>query len=674
MKLSNFKLLKLLFIVIIIIYPFWHHNSSDEIKAQNIDSYNLGYYQSSTCEISLLEVYFKNIGNKNNITYSNNFQVGAECFGKVTGLDKNGDKFIVSIGTNTSLLFLIQSILWLTLISLIKPKKIQEIKLNGFLFFLPFLFSFQLVSEERFYSNLNLYYTKLDSNIFGNYYFLGIVTIYLFIFLLLDDLLSKRESNIINYLPYSFLFIFTFGGMNVNFYLCIISYFGLKNLVKYRGEKKFNILFGTYFILLILFSNRETGSFFDTDKLRGFVNSSNNLQSLIFWLLVFFLLIHGFKYLYKNSQINLSNIQFNFLLTGSFTVWLGVIASVSPFFNFYIFNIFGQNKNSINKLSSIAGNTWRGYSPSAETIGEFYAFVILFFIITSFYLRKKPSNFEILMILINAFGLYRSNNFAAFSSLIFLIFIFIIENYVKSRKTKNLVYFLILILIFSALIYIIEALNYEYLSTQLLYEASLQSNFFSYTDNYGKSLEIEKYFNEKMIYFLINFQGGDDVSTALRTLSKIFYQNFNIPLMPNLVALISLVSVLINRSEMWGIFIAKYSPNVFEALFGHGPNQLNRYLFTQEVRLDLPPEKLTVLWLPHSSVSDLLVFFGIFGTSIIFYFLFKLIIKRSEMANYKFLVIFLIINLLKSDSILYLNSTILFFISINLLRDKEFTQ
>ena len=53
---------------------------------------------------------------------------------------------------------------------------------------------------------------------------------------------------------------------------------------------------------------------------------------------------------------------------------------------------------------------------------------------------------------------------------------------------------------------------------------------------------------------------------------------------------------------MWGIFIAKYSPNFVETLFGNGPNQLNNYLYSQEVRLDLPEEKLKSLYLPHSSI------------------------------------------------------------------------
>ena len=52
---------------------------------------------------------------------------------------------------------------------------------------------------------------------------------------------------------------------------------------------------------------------------------------------------------------------------------------------------------------------------------------------------------------------------------------------------------------------------------------------------------------------------------------------------------------------MWGIFIAKYSPNLLEALFGNGPYQLNNYLYAQDITLDMPEEMDDSLFLPHSS-------------------------------------------------------------------------
>ena len=132
-----------------------------------------------------------------------------------------------------------------------------------------------------------------------------------------------------------------------------------------------------------------------------------------------------------------------------------------------------------------------------------------------------------------------------------------------------------------------------------------------------------------------------------------------------------MISLLINRSEMWGIFIAKYSPNTLEAMFGYGPNQLNSYLYNQQVRLDVPLDKITGLYLPHSSVLDITLFFGLIGLVGGIVLLVTSIINRSENSEYKYLLVFLAINLLKSDSILYINSFMLLSLSFYLVRTKK---
>lgn len=658
-------------ILILVLMPFWAHNSSDTIEPKRITNEFIGYYQSNTCEISLLEVYAKNIGNKNNISYNNNYYAGTECFGKVTGLDKVGDRFIVSIGTNTSLLFLLQSITWLLVLLLITPKNKKNVSLKFATFFLTVLFTFQHISEARFYERLNIYYKKFSLDIVDNYHFLGTFFIYLFIFLVIDDLLSKREEVLINYLPFSFLFVFTLGGMNINFYLILFSYLGLKNILKSRNSFIFNSIYLVFSFVWIATANREQNSFFDTDKLRGFINSSNNQSSLIFWIIVFFLLMNGLMYLYKTSNIDIFKIKTNFLVTGFLLFVFGTLGSTSPLFNFFNNHFFGQNKRGISNLTSIEGNTWRGFSASAESLGEFYGFVIVFFVILYIKHKIPLPKYEKFMLLFVIIGLYRTNNFAVMSSLLLIIFIFFVEYSLSSRKYKTIIYSIGLGIFFLGAYYIVHNLNYEYLSTQLLYEASLHSNFFTYTDNYGKTLQIETLFNEERIYYLINIIGGDSISSSLRTLSEIYYQKFNLPLVPNFVAILSTISLLINRSEMWGIFFAKYSPNTFEAMFGYGPNQLNGYLYNQQVRLDVPLNKITGLYLPHSSLLDILVFFGIIGFLLGIIFIINTLLYKSENGEYKYLLIFLLINILKSDSMLYINSLILLAISFQLVRTKK---
>ena len=118
--------------------------------------------------------------------------------------------------------------------------------------------------------------------------------------------------------------------------------------------------------------------------------------------------------------------------------------------------------------------------------------------------------------------------------------------------------------------------------------------------------------------------------------------------------------MLINRTEMWGIFIAKYSPNLLEAMFGSGPMQLNGYLYKHDVRLDVPKYKLEALFLPHSSILDILIFFGFFGLFITVGSILYLIMKNYNLGIFKILTIFMLVNLLKSDSILYINSLLFF--------------
>ena len=82
---------------------------------------------------------------------------------------------------------------------------------------------------------------------------------------------------------------------------------------------------------------------------------------------------------------------------------------------------------------------------------------------------------------------------------------------------------------------------------------------------------------------------------------------------------------------MWGIFFAKYSPSAAYAIFGSGPLQISDYLYKHEIRLDLPSNKLESLFLPHSSVFDLIIFYGILGFFIFSILVTKLLISK----NYK---------------------------------------
>lgn len=660
MKLTNFSFkntILVLIIIFIVIFPFWNESPDNIYQAIPVDDSSIGYYQSTTCNISLLNVAKENLKNNLEIKYSNNNYPGIECFGKVTGFDKLNNVFIISIGTNPNITLLIQSLIWSFLFFLISKKNFELYKVRfEIVLFLSLFFTFQQLSEENFYSKVNKYFDLSIS--LKNFYLINIFLSFYLILLIISTVVENYDSKLINYFPYLFLVVGAFNGFNLNFFSILLSYVGVKALIENKYNKKLNFGF-IVFALAWMQTRRENNSFFDTDKLNGFINSSNNSISLLYWLILSFLIFNGFIYIYKKSSFDFNKININLLLSSNFIVLLGILGALSPLQNFLNYIIFGQNKRGINSLSSVEGNTWRGFSSSAESIGEYYGFVLLFTLIIIFYKKIKFNYYILFLSILPAYGLIKSNNFAVISSLVLISLVITLSKFLNKLQ-KRIFLLMFFIFLISCSYVLINKIGYEYVSTQLLYEAALHSNLFSFLNNEAKSMEITKYFDAGEIDSLINIENRNNGSTLLIYLSNIYLQsNFNLPLIPNLVTVISFISVIINRSEMWGIFVAKYNPNILELLFGNGPYQLNNYLFNLKINLDVPYEKLSSLYLPHSSFLDLFIFFGIIGLLIFIIFNIYVFTTKSSNTEFKFLLIFLLLNLIKSDSLLYLNSLVL---------------
>ncbi len=656
---KKYRYLILLFVILIL--PFSFSQRNDPINAKPINDSTVGYYQSTTCKISLFEVLSKNLNTDEKLYINNNDYAGIECFGKVTGLDKVGDTFFLSIGTNTMLSIILQITVWFLLIFIFSNKRDEKIMLS----YLPvfgnaLLFTIQQISENRFYAQSNIYYN--NSLEISNYYLLSYFFIFLITSLIIKDLFENRNFNILFFIPFMYLFPTTFMGMNLNFYLVVFSFFGLQSLLSRKTNKLFNYIYFGFTIIWVL-NKKETINFFDTDKLRGFINSSNNLLSSIFWIIVLYLLINGILYLLSNEKLsdNLIKLKDGFLISGSIITVLGILGSTTFILNFFNFYFFGQNKRGMKNLESVSGNTWRGFSSSAEFIGEFYAIGLL---ITIYYYLSKNQKIiykDVLLIVLCLFGLYKSNNFAAIISLIgFSIFlVFKIKYNMSFSKRQILVFFFITIIIIGGILYISD---YGALSTILIEEALLHSELFQFSDNYINFLNKDKYFQEQDYLTLLEVEDNyKRASSSLLLLINIYTPKFDIPLIPNIVALLSAISLLVNRAELWGIFIAKYNPSLTDAVFGYGPNQISNYLYDHRIRLDVPEYKLNMLYLPHSSFLDSLLFFGITGIFIfIFYCSFKIYENNYNKGLFFYIFLFLILNLLKSDSLLYTPTFILF--------------
>ncbi|GIR20358.1 hypothetical protein CM15mP35_06190 [bacterium] len=109
----NTKSIAVIAIFLVIFLPFIVSDSNDDIEAKRLDSSTIGFYQSTTCNISFFE--FINENENREFYFNNNNYADINCFGKITGVDLVENKYFVSIGTNTSIILIIQSSIWLLL-------------------------------------------------------------------------------------------------------------------------------------------------------------------------------------------------------------------------------------------------------------------------------------------------------------------------------------------------------------------------------------------------------------------------------------------------------------------------------------------------------------------------------------------------------------------------------
>ena len=671
-KIFKPNIIYLALFVTLLILPFSFSDRSDEFKAVEINTENIGYYQSTTCKISLTEFILKNIDTNEKIYFNNNNYVDISCFGKITGVDYVSGTTIVSIGTNTSINQIIQSAFWLLIILFIPKNKQHMLNFSKFIFFIPLLFTFQIFAEKRFYEKSNSIFN--DTISYTNLYLIGNLIFYLLLTILIWDTLNLRYKNLVNYLPFIFLVIGTYAGMNLNFFLILLSVFGVISISKKKKLNRFDFI---YFIFSFFWisSVENNDYFFDGDKIVGLNNTVYTPYSQVFWILSIYLAVKGAIFIFSESKnnINVKTFSKSSLFSGSLILSFGYLGSKFPIINFMNFYIFGQNKRGMKEFSSIEGNTWRGFSSSAESIGEFYGVVLLILFIILF--NKMDSiNFTYLLAIPIVYGLYRSNNFAAFISLLAFIFYLFLTNSEIYSQNKKIVKYLLLLLFIVFLIIIYFSYDYQYASTELIFEATLHHDFYTDSNDYRTFKKIEQKMIERDLNsILLVEENYINASSTYKFLVKIFTQDINVPYIPNIVAIISFVSLLINRTEMWGIFIAKYNPDFFGALFGSGPMQLNDYLYGHNIKLDVPKNELTSLFLPHSSVLSFIVFFGLLGLSICLYNFVLLCFNKNKNTLYFVPSLYLVINFLKSDSLLYLNSLVFFiFLLVMSTYKKEF--
>ena len=174
------------------------------------------------------------------------------------------------------------------------------------------------------------------------------------------------------------------------------------------------------------------------------------------------------------------------------------------------------------------------------------------------------------------------------------------------------------------------------------------------TNQFGQTAIQESRFLE----VLQNEDSLENISSSLEYLVKKYHYSERNNL-PNLTTAISSLAYPINRSEKWGIFIAKYDPDIPSFLLGSGVNQLSNYYLKHPTKLN------SGLVLPHSALLSYLVYFGLAGVLLIVsFFIYKFVINKSNILYLVFMSFFLL-NIIKSDSLLYINNFMMFIFILN---------
>ena len=627
MKTSFVKILTLIFLIFFLILPFTNGFDFFDSEIENITS-DLRFYEINTCSIPLFQFLNKNL----NVVYQDHYKLRANnyssimCHGTLTGVDQIGYEFYISVGTNTFINIMSLSLISFMALSLTK-KKIEILfpKIRLYLLssvFTAFIFTFGIFSEKRFYSKSFYIFEFFEISqyikLFFMFFFISIIYIYF---------LETRKENIIYLIPFLYLIPGVVSGTSLSIFFILFFNSGFiylySNFYKHKNSLFIYLIFVIIWSWIASYYTADNNYYLDPDKTIGLAMTSYDIEGVVYSaILIIFIFFGIFNLSSENFEsIDFSKILKNLSFTSILVIIVGVISANFPFFNFFFFYFSGQHKMGTLSKNLVSYNewgefiAWRGFLPSAETAGELFALnLLLYFLIKG---AKPKKIYELFTILLLIFGLAISNNRAAMFLLIAIVSFRIISKYKKSLMIP-----LIIILLFS-LIYIIGFQNFTY-------SIDFATNKISGVAN---------------DYSLKGFESSG--LKTLNTQSKIFNMVFSV---------ISIFAFLINRSEMWGIFFARYNPSVLETLFGYGPFNLIKHYSENPI---VPTSSFL---LPHSSLLNSILFFGLIFSIYLIYKLSTLIyfLYVQKKINLFLICLFIFINLIKSDSILYIGPFVFF--------------
>lgn len=628
-KLLKEKKYIILVLFLLLVIPWSLSNYTDQVSPEKITS-DLRFYEINTCKISINEFLISNP----NVLYQDHYKLrfnnysSLKCFGTITGIDQINHVFYISVGSNSIINLILQTTFWLLLISLIKTDKKEikyTLKILISIFCSSLILTFGILAEKRFYAQ-SLYFLDLEKvstfyQIFSYVLFTQFFSFFVFI---------KRQRNLIYFLPFTFIFLALFNGFNLYLYTGFFLTFGIYSFLSTRKKQSFLNWIFIFYISFWCYQAINNYYYLKPDKVRGLTSTMYSFSSVLYWsLLIIFFLYGLFKFFHESAYtFKLEKIRNNLLITSFGLVILSILSASTPIFNFLTYYYFGLTKYATDNQDLFGRNewaekiAWRGMFPSAETLGELFAFTLLIFIIC--FINKIET--KVLLYFFSIFsliGLYVSNNKAAFFSLVVCFLLKVLNTYNISKVTK---YFFI---IFS-FIFFLFLVRFE----NLLLSLDFATNNMVGT-GYAYGFENSR---SSAIKFLIDLRDKNNF--------------FNL-----IFSFIGLVGFYINRSELWGLFFARHNPSFYEVLLGTGPFNLGKHYG------DIKLQETKSFLLPHSSLLNIYLYFGLILSSLLIFYL-VLNIYRVKNINFDLYLIgiFLMLNIIKSDSILYSPSLIMYLV------------
>ena len=532
MQTNNHTIYRVIFLLLLLIIPWLNADYSDDISPVIPSQEDMTFYEVNPCEVSLFEFLRKVPTSiyQDHFHFRYNNYSSISCFGKISGATLLNNEFYISVGTNSFVNLVIQTLFWVTVFSFIKKDSIFRLDSKKIIALVlsTSLFTFTIISEIRLYEQ-NFYFFDFEDkfNIILLAFFVGFSLLHIL------RVVEVRLNSLVNYLPFIFIFYGVYSGFNLSLYTLLIIFYGLILLLSVQNKNGFIYLFFSVPLVFFWANNANKRYSFKTDKLRGFINSSFDFNSNLSWSIIFILTLAGLYYIYKNTlnYVDFQKIYSNFNITTIVLILIGLLGANFPILNFLNYFYFGQQKYGVTLNNPFSSDVyeqkiaWRGVFSSSELAGEIFT-LFLVFSIYIYFSQFHFKNIYYLGVTASLFGLYFSNNRAALILLIFVVMVLYLSEY-SSTNNK---------------MYIIGGLSFLFL---LFTSWLIGFNNFTYSLEFMQNYTFSK---------ALGYDTEGINSTFFNMLSD---SSLNKSFSNSIFGVVGIFAFFLNRALMWGLFIVK---------------------------------------------------------------------------------------------------------------------